>query len=463
MDLPQELCKMMKKRNRYIFAQKARRPVAGRLAFAFFALLLSATLILPTLTEDRTAPLMGARSEVENCDTSAQADMPAEIDDKIKIADAASAIDVVKGVIKPGETVSNLLGSYFGPADIHALVQKCADVFPLSRINAGREYSIIAEDNAFRSFVYDIDAEERLVVELDESGFVVNRVPIEYETTTVTVSGTINDSLFQAVDDSGEGPSLVFAIARIYEWDIDFTRDLRQGDSFSLVVEKRHREGAFAGYGRVLAARFDNQGDSYYAILFEETEGRASYFNLEGRSMRKAFLRAPLEFTRISSGFNLRRMHPILNEFRAHPAIDYAAPIGTPVRTVGDGTVTFAAFNGGSGNMVKIQHRNGYETWYLHLNGFARGIRKGARVNQGQLIGYVGTTGLSTGPHLCFRMRLNGQYVNPLNVKTPPADNVSKEKMKAFKRVVQQLRPLLDTDEQLQVQAPVPREASTAL
>ena len=384
----------------------------------------------------------------------AEKDAFAENGDKTEGIDAASAFDIVKGVIKPGETVSNLLGSYFGPADIHALVQKCADVFPLSRINAGREYSIIAEDSAFRSFVYDIDAEERLVIELDESGFVVNRVPIEYETTTATVSGTVNDSLFQAVDDSGEGASLVFAIARIYEWDIDFTRDLRQGDTFSLVVEKRYREGAFAGYGRVLAARFDNQGTSFYAILFEETEGRPSYFNLEGRSMRKAFLRAPLEFTRISSGFNLRRMHPILNEFRAHPAIDYAAPIGTPVRTVGDGTVTFAAFNGGSGNMVKIQHRNGYETWYLHLNGFARGIRKGARVNQGQLIGYVGTTGLSTGPHLCFRMRLNGQYVNPLNVKTPPADNVSKENMKAFKRVVQQLRPLLDMDEQLQVQAP---------
>ncbi|EPR31410.1 Peptidase M23 [Alkalidesulfovibrio alkalitolerans DSM 16529] len=447
----------MAKPNRYLFGTKAKRSQAKRLAFLFCVALLCATLLVPILKER-----FSFESHDEGQEPHATLSQSGE---SCEAENTGPVIDVSKGVVQPGDTVSNILGQYFGPSDIHTLVQKCADVFPLSRINAGREYSIISEDNTFRSFVYDIDAEEQLIIEHAEDGFVVNRVPIEYETQTVTVRGTISDSLFQAVEGSGEGASLVFAIAGIYEWDIDFTRDLRQGDSFSLVVEKRYREGAFAGYGKVLAARFDNQGTPFYAILFEESEGRPSYFNLEGRSMRKAFLKAPLKFTRISSGYNLRRVHPILNEVRAHPAIDYAAPTGTPVRTIGDGTVTYAGYNGAAGNMIKVLHRNGYETWYLHLQGYARGVRKGTRVSQGQIIGYVGSTGRSTGPHLDFRMRLNGKYVNPMNVKMPPAENVSKARMDAFERTVRHLRPLLDAEEPLRVQTPVrpPEKDPTAL
>ncbi|EPR41422.1 Peptidase M23 [Desulfovibrio sp. X2] len=429
----------MRKTNSYNIIAKAKRIRPVRLAFLFCVLILAAVLVTPLM-----------HSKKDDAPAPAQVQQPEQTAENCTAAPAEPATSVIKGTVKPGDTVSDILGQYISTADIHTLAQKCASVFPLSRINAGRDYSIVAEDNSLRQFVYDIDSDERLVVNLDDNGFEVNRVPIDYDVSTVMVKGTITDSLFQAVEDAGEHDALAFALGNIFEWDVDFARDLREGDSFRVVVEKRYLDGNFAGYGKILAARFDNQGDSYYAFLYTDGAYRPSYYSSDGHSMRKAFLKAPLKFTRISSSFSWKRFHPILHEFRAHPAIDYAAPVGTPVRTIGDGVVTFVGVNGGAGRMIKVRHRNGYETWYSHLHGYARGIRTGTSVSQGQIIGYVGSSGLATGPHLDFRMRLGGKYINPLAVKTPPANNVSRKNMADFSKEVKEYTAVLDEKEPLQ-------------
>ncbi len=262
------------------------------------------------------------------------------------------------------------------------------------------------------------------------------------------VRGRIDSSLFEAVTSTGESDVLAMNLADIFAWDIDFILDIREGDSFQALVEKRYREGKPAGYGRILAAEFTNQGTTFQAFLYQDGDRRPDYFDADGQSLRKAFLKAPLSFSRISSGFTMRRYHPITKTWKAHPAIDYAAPRGTPIKSVGDGTIIKKGYTRGNGNYVKIRHNSSYETLYLHMKGFAKGIAKGKRVAQGQTIGYVGSTGLATGPHLCFRMYKNGAPVNPHRVKAPSANPVSKESLADFKVTVGELHAKL-TDQPL--------------
>jgi len=244
--------------------------------------------------------------------------------------------------------------------------------------------------------------------------------------------GTISSNLFNAVDEIGEKPELAINLAEIFAWDIDFILDIRKGDSFQAVVEKRFREGNPAGYGRILAAEFSNQGKNFQAVLFKNGKNSPDYYDSEGNNLRKAFLKAPLSFTRISSGFSLKRFHPITRTWKAHPAIDYVAPPGTPIKTVGDGTVVRKGYTKGNGKFVEIRHTNGYSTIYLHMSRFAKRLRKGKRITQGQIIGYVGSTGLATGPHLCFRMRKKGTPINPNKVRVPSAPAVSNQNMEEF-------------------------------
>ncbi len=285
----------------------------------------------------------------------------------------------------------------------------------------------------------------------------VERKPIEYDVQTEVVRGQIDSSLFEAVTKMGESSELAMTLANIFAWDIDFVRDLRQGDSFSVLVEKRYREGRQAGYGRVLAADFRNNGELYQAFYFGDENGVGSYYDEAGRSLQKAFLKAPLEFSRISSGFTNKRFHPITKSWKAHPAIDYAAPKGTPIKTVGDGTITRIGHTSGNGNFIEVRHSGGYKTMYLHMSRFAKGMGQGKRVVQGQVIGYVGSTGLATGPHLCFRMKHNDAPVNPYKVKTPAAKPVSAAQMQSFKQQVAALRNELDgrnSEQTAQLQVP---------
>ncbi len=341
--------------------------------------------------------------------------------------------EVVEGTIRPGDTITALLGSFFSPQEIHVLNKQSREVFPLSSICAGQPYKLCTLDGSFDRFEYDIDREEQLIIRKDDEGFDITRIPIDYGVKADQVRGSIVTSLFEAVNDAGENAELAMSLADIFAWDVDFIRDIREGDTFQALVEKRFREGKPAGYGRILAAEFTNQGKTFRAFLYKDGERSASYYDAEGNSVRKAFLKAPLSFTRISSGFTKRRFHPITKTWKAHPAIDYAAPTGTPIKSVGDGTIIRIGYTKYNGNFIKIRHNSTYETLYLHMSKFARGLKKGRRVEQGQVIGYVGSTGLATGPHLCFRMYKNDTPVNPYTVKAPTAAPVSRERMAAFK------------------------------
>jgi murein DD-endopeptidase MepM/ murein hydrolase activator NlpD len=340
------------------------------------------------------------------------------------------------GIIRSGETISSLLGEDFSPKEIHELANEAQGVFPLAKICAGRPYRLTRQDGDFKRFSCDIDDSEKLVVVRNGDGFAVSREKIPYTVELVSVRGTIESSLFEAVLKIGESERLAMQLAEIFAWDIDFFQDIQQGDAFEVVLEKRFRDGKPAGDGRLLAARFTNQDQVSQAFYFQDGKRDADYFDEKGHSLHKAFLKAPLSFSRISSGFTMRRRHPITHRVKAHPAIDYAAPKGTPIHTVGDGAIIFAAYKRFNGNCVKVRHPNGWLTMYNHLSKFGKNIRPGKKVAQGQVIGYVGSTGLSTGPHLDFRMFRNGASVNPLKVKSPPARPVSSANLAAFRMMV---------------------------
>lgn len=349
---------------------------------------------------------------------------------------AESRVKVVSGIIKPGESVTSLLGNLLNTQQLHELTLQSRKIFPLRQIAVGQPYKLSLTDNVFDRFEYDISSEEQLIISRATDGFSVVRSPINYTVKQAVVQGTINSSLFQAVIDSGESEGLAMQLADVFAWDINFFLDIQQGDSFRAVVEKRYRNGQPAGSGRLLAADFTVQGQTYQAFYFKDGDRAPGYYDQDGRNLRKAFLKAPLSYRRISSGFTMRRRHPVTNQVKPHLAVDYAAPSGTPIHSVGSGVVSVAAYKRGNGKYVKVTHPNGWATMYNHMSRFGRNIRKGTRIEQGQLIGYVGSTGLSTGPHLDFRMYRNGRPVNPLKVTSPPARPVSKTNMLAFKTLV---------------------------
>lgn len=245
-------------------------------------------------------------------------------------------------------------------------------------------------------------------------------------------SATINNSLFYDGGEAGIPSQVLYQLAAIFGWDIDFALDIRQGDSFSLVYEEIQLDGSNIGYGDILIAQFNNRDRELTAVRYVDKDGNASYYTPEGTSMRKAFLRNPIDFFRISSRFNPNRKHPILNTIRAHKGTDYAAPTGTPVKAAGDGKVIYASRNGGYGNVVMIQHGSRYQTKYAHLSKFGKGVRVGRYVKQGQIIGYVGTTGRSTGPHLHYEFLVDGVHRDSLRVSLPKADSINKSDKAAF-------------------------------
>ncbi|BBD08538.1 M23 family metallopeptidase [Desulfovibrio ferrophilus] len=354
-------------------------------------------------------------------------------------------LDVVKLKIKRGQTAAALLSEFLSPGEIHELNNRSKNVYPLSRMKAGRPYRIVSRLGELERFEYEISGEEMLVVARGGAGYDILKEPIVYDTETRVVRGRIDSSLFGAVSDCGESPALAVRLSEIFAWDIDFIRDIRTGDMFSAVVEKRFRDGKFSGYGTIEAAEFVNQGESFKGFLFADKHGIKSYYDENGRSLRKAFLKAPLNFSRISSGFNLRRLHPVLKIRRPHPGIDYAAPMGTPVKTVGDGLIIKKGWDKGGGRYLKIRHNSVYETTYMHLKGFAKGMKQGVRVKQGQVIAYVGSSGMSTGPHLDFRMKKSGSFVNPRRIKSPSCAPIAEKQMAEFETLIGPLLAKLES------------------
>jgi murein DD-endopeptidase MepM/ murein hydrolase activator NlpD len=280
-----------------------------------------------------------------------------------------------------------------------------------------------------------------------DAGWTVKRFETTPEIRVEAVQGSVERSLFQAVDEIGETPPLVLALVNMFESDFDFTADTRRGDRFRLLVEKRYAGDTFVSYGNILAAQYASGGRTLTGIGYGRTKGdKIAYYDLAGRSLRKSFLKSPLEFTRMTSGFTYARPHPILGGVRPHLAIDYAAPVGTPVRAVADGTVVRAGWNEGNGIQVHLRHRSGYETVYNHLSAVARGLRPGTRVSQRQVIGYVGATGLATGPHLDYRIAKGGTFVNPLGEKFIPGEPISAAEKSAFLRESRALIERLESE-----------------
>jgi murein DD-endopeptidase MepM/ murein hydrolase activator NlpD len=294
----------------------------------------------------------------------------------------------------------------------------------LDRLHPGELLRLVHQDGALFGFERRLSASETLSVKRDPTGFLADVLENPLEVEVRTVRGVIDSSLFEAVQAAGAHDQTALTLAEVFAWDIDFVLDIQRGDSFVVTYEELSQDGEYVKDGAVLAASFTNRGREYRAVRYVDPDGREHYFSPDGRSVRRAFLRAPLQFSRVSSGFNMRRRHPVLNRIRAHKGVDYAAPTGTPVRAAGDGRVRFAGRKGGYGNAVEIAHTGGVVTLYGHLSRFAKGARNGTRVQQGDVIGYVGMTGLASGPHLHYEYRLHGVHKNPQTVKLSDANAI---------------------------------------
>lgn len=342
-----------------------------------------------------------------------------------------------KEIIKRGSTISDILKKYgFSNFEIFKLISDVKDTYNLQNIKAGNEIKIFTSKNGeFNSLEYAIDEENYLQVVKQENSYKAWIKEFQFLTKIKVIHGKIKNNLLNEINKLGEEDYLGLKLAELFGWDIDFYTDLREGDEFIVIFEKKYLNRKFLKYGNILAATFKNKGKEFKAIRYVYPDTKeADYFTPEGKSVRKEFLRSPLKYGRITSRFSFHRFHPILKKYRPHYGVDYSAPLGTPVQATADGIVTFAGRKKGEGKMIKIKHKNYYETLYLHLSWFKKGIRRGVEVKQGEVIGYVGSTGLSTGPHLDYRIKYRGKYINPLVWKFKPAKPVKKEYLEDFKK-----------------------------
>jgi murein DD-endopeptidase MepM/ murein hydrolase activator NlpD len=322
---------------------------------------------------------------------------------------------------------------------VQELVQETRPVYNLARVRAGNQVTLINSGTGKLVEVgYETDQDHMLWIKNDPRGFRASITQIPYSLDVAGVAGTVHSSLFEAVENAGENDILALKIADIFGWDIDFNTDTQNGDRFEVLVEKKTLNGKFAGYGRVMAAEYDNAGHHYQAVLFHEPSGQPAYYAPDGKAVKKAFLRSPLRFAApITSRFSYHRFHPILKRYRPHLGIDYGAPVGSRVQAVADGRVDFAGWQGGGGKEVRLHHAHGYETYYLHLSRIL--VHRGQRVHQGQVIALTGATGLATGPHLDFRIAQDGRFRNFLALKLPPARSVDRDEWPAFQKVRERL------------------------
>lgn len=346
------------------------------------------------------------------------------------------SMEVVDDLIKRNENLSEILSKYnVSPATIAEINTLPNDVFNVRHLRARKPYTIIHYRDSLktaRAFIYHPDLVDYVVMEFGDS-LHVYRGKHHVDTLEQVATGIIETSLYNAVTDGGGSPMLVNELADVYAWEIDFF-GLQKGDAFKVIYDKYEVNGQEAGMGKIQAAWFLHMDKPHYAIKFDQGDGD-EYFDTEGKSLRKTFLKAPLRYSRISSRFSYSRLHPVLKIRRPHTGVDYAAPTGTPVVSIGDGTVTFAHYKGGGGNTIKIRHNSNYVTGYMHLSRYGKGIKKGAKVKQGQVIGYVGKTGLATGPHLDFRFWKNGKPVDPLKIDPPSANPIRKDVMEDYSKV----------------------------
>jgi murein DD-endopeptidase MepM/ murein hydrolase activator NlpD len=348
---------------------------------------------------------------------------------------ATSLVVKIEGQIKKNMTFSDVLASYEFPQElIHQLIVTTKPIYNLRKLIPGNHFELEKlADGTLQVFRYDVDLDKYLNVYRTEEGYKAELRPFQYQTQVSYIEGSIHGSLFHSINELDEKDQLALDLSEIFSWDIDFNTELKEGDHFRFAAEKLYLDGKFVKYRKILAADLTNNGRVYSGYYFVDPSGHADYYSAEGKSLRREFLKSPLRFFRVSSTFSRRRFHPLLQCYKPHLGVDYAAPTGTPVVAAGNGRIQFAAWKQGFGRFIQIVHGNGLTTMYGHLSKFAPEIHKGSEVKQGQLIGYVGSSGLATGPHLDYRVTRMGRFVNPLSLKFQPSTPVRPEHMAAFK------------------------------
>jgi murein DD-endopeptidase MepM/ murein hydrolase activator NlpD len=338
------------------------------------------------------------------------------------LADAQLALSTIDIIVTRNDTLDRIFRRLkLNLGDLASLRSLPGVRASLDSLRPGESLHLMHRDGQLFGLERRLNESQTLKVSRDDSGLKADVLRNPLELRTRTVRGVIDTSLFEAVEAAGAHDQTAVALADIFGWDIDFVLDVRSGDAFVVTYEEIWRDGAYVKDGPIEAAEFVNQGREFRAVRYTDPEGGAHYYTPDGRSLHKAFLRAPVEFTRVSSRFNSGRFHPILHRIRAHKGVDYAAPIGTPVHAAGDGRISFAGWMGGYGNVVEIEHSRSVVTVYGHLSRFAHGTHVGTHVTQGTVIAYVGMTGLATGPHLHYEYRVNGVFKNPQTVALPDA------------------------------------------
>ncbi len=369
-----------------------------------------------------------------------------------KITEVNSEIDNWKTIhIGKGENLSIIFDRLgLPPSVLYRVMNASEDTSVLKYLLPKQELRFLIENEELISLEYDQDLTTALRINKTDGKYTSEIIKTELTVHTLEASANIDSSLFLSGQEAGLSDNLIMQLVAIYGWDIDFALDIREGDSFKVIYEERYKDNAKISEGPVLVAEFVNRNNTYHAVRYTTPSGETDFYSEIGDSMRKAFLRTPLNFTRISSGFSLKRKHPILNTIRAHKGVDYSAPTGTPIKAAGNGKVTSVGNNGDYGKTIVLHHGGSYSTLYAHLSKYAKNLRRGSKIKQGQIIGYVGKTGLATGPHLHYEFRINGVHRNPLTVQLPKAESIPTKYMQDFKDQTASLLAKLQGDAQSQ-------------
>ena len=363
--------------------------------------------------------------------------------DSSTICPSLDSLDFKEGKVRNGQFFSTLLTSLgLSAGEAYNLTQACGEVFDVRTLRVGNTYKAYYSQR-LEYLVYDRDRTSQIIFQCQPPYEVsIYEKPITVEQRYADV--TIANSLWVDMTDAGVSPNLILSLSDIYAWTVDFF-GLQKGDRFRVLYEEKMCDGEVIAVDTVRYAIFTHNGSDYPAVMYNQKDGGNIYWNEKGESMRKAFLKAPLKYSRISSGFSGARRHPVTRKVQPHHGVDYAAPTGTPVMTIGDGVVTSVKYEGAGGNVVRIKHNSVYSTAYLHLSKYAKGLKAGQRVRQGEVIGYVGSTGRSTGPHLDFRVWKNGSPINPLKMDSPPAEPLNGEHKDAFNSASEKYKAQIDT------------------
>ena len=407
---------------------------------------------LPELEKKEAAPtyddsfeaFMAARKDV--CIPCYSDPVVWEDDPRYTMQDNGCGTQIFRTKVKKGDSMASLFRPWLGKEELDDAVKAASSVFKMKRLRIGKVFSVErgVEDGKVSRFLYDIDEDSRLVICRDDKGFTAAVDVYPIDTSLVRVSGKVKTTLFDAMAELGEGSELALQLADVFCHQVDFVNEVQEGDAFDIVVEKRYLEGNFRGYGDIVAARFVNDGIVFEAFRFEDGEGVGHYYAADGSSLETQFLKAPLNFTRISSRYTMKRRHPVFGKVRPHQGVDYAAPRGTPVKALGEGEVTFVGWKHGYGRSVAIKHNGGVDTHYAHLARYAKNLKRGDKVEQGQVIGYVGASGTATGPHLDFRVRKNGKYIDPLKLTGNRTEPIPFEQKLFFEKQMHRARLMLD-------------------